>query len=491
MKYIVDPGEHRGAALTAVLALSVGVAAGAATEARAESLADAIGLAYQTNPTLQTQRAQQRVLDETYVQARAGYRPTASISADASYQDLAGRDTNGSGVSLSASQPLYTGGRVSSAVTAAQGDILSGRESLRQVEATVLQAVIQAYVDVRRDQQALAIRRENVDILTRQVEESNARFEVGEITRTDVAQSQASQALARAQLAQAQAQLNISRAAYAAVVGRNPESLEPEPPLALTPASVEAAFDTAEKNNAALRSAGYAEQASRARIAAARAERLPTVGLRATVGYSGALSNINAADYDRSVTASATFSQPLFAGGVINSRIRQAIERNNVDRIQVEQARRDLLQRLSQAWNQLLAARSVIAAGEEQVRAARVAFEGTGEERKVGLRTTLEVLTAQQTLRDAELQLINARRDEYVANAAVLNVMGLLEARYIAPAAPLYDPAAPFNRVKRAGFVPWEPVVAGLDGIGAPTIITLPTAPPPVPVAASAAGPAS
>lgn len=459
------PRRRPGLQLSAVLAAVL-----AAGSVRAESLIDAISLAYQTNPTLQTQRAQQRVLDESYVQARAGYRPNASVSADASYQDIDGRDSDSAGVALSASQPLYTGGRVSAAVTAAEGDILSGRESLRQIEATVLQAVVQAYVDVRRDQQALVIRQQNLDILRRQVDESQARFDVGEITRTDVAQAQASQALARAQLASAQAQLAISRAAYAAVVGQNPTDLEAEPPLPLAPATIDEAFAKAEDNNPNLRAAQYDEQASRARIAAARAERMPSVGLRATVGYSGPLSNYDPSDYARSLSASATFSQPLFSGGVISSRIRQAIERNNADRIQVEQARRDVLQRLSQSWNQLLAARSVMSAGEEQVRAARIAFEGTQEERKVGLRTTLEVLTAQQTLRDAELTLINARRDEYVASASVLNVMGLLEARYIAPAAPLYDPTKSFNRVKNSGFVPWEPIVAGLDSIGAPRV---------------------
>jgi len=464
---------HRRLGLPSAAAIAALVCAGAA---QAESLTDAIALAYQTNPTLQTQRAQLRVLDESYVQARAGFRPNVSISADASYQDSAGREGDSSGVSLSASQPLYTGGRVSSAVTAAQGAILSGRESLRQTEATVLQSVVQAYVDVRRDLKALAIRQENVDILRRQVDESQARFDVGEITRTDVAQAQASLAGARAQFAGAQAQLGISRAAYAAVVGQNPGELQPEPPLSQFPATIEQAFTVAEQSNPGLRAAQYDEQASRARIAAARAERMPTVGLRASLGYSGPLSNYDPSDYDRSVTAAATFSQPLFAGGAINSRIRQAVERNNSDRIQVEQARRNLLQRLSQAWNQLLAARASIVAGEEQVRAARIAFQGTQEERKVGLRTTLEVLTAQQNQRDSELALINARRDEYVASAGVLNVMGLLEARYVAPAAPLYDPAKSFDRVKNSGWVPWEPVVAGLDSLAAPRIDPLPAA---------------
>lgn len=456
-----------GAVLTLILAPS----------ANAETLADALALAYQTNPTLQAQRAQLRALDESYVQARVGYRPTVSLSGDASYQDLAGRETDSGSVALSASQPLYTGGRVSAAVTAAEGDILSGRESLRQVEANVLQSVVEAYVNVRRDQRILEIRQENVEVLRRQVDESGARFEVGEITRTDVAQAQASLAAARSQLSTAQGLLAISRAAYAAVVGQNPGDLAPEPVLAPLPGSIEEAFNRAEQNNPLLRSAQYAEQASRARVAGARAERMPSVGLRATLGYSGPIGNYDPADFDRSVTASATISQPLFAGGAINSRVRAAVERNNVSRIQVEAARRDLLRSLSQAWNVLLTARANIASNEEQVRAARLAFKGTLEERKVGLRTTLEVLTAQQNLRDAELELVVSRRDEYVAGASVLNVMGQLEARFIAPGAPLYDATKSFNRVKWSGWVPWEPIISTIDAVGAPRTKRLPTDP--------------
>jgi outer membrane protein len=446
--------------------------------ASAETLAEALALAYQTNPTLQTQRAQQRVLDETYVQARSGYRPSASLSADASHQEIGGRETEGGSVALTASQPIYTGGRVASAVSAAQADILSGRETLRQVEAAVLQSVVQAYLDVRRDLQLLDIRRQNVARLQQQVDESQARFDVGEITRTDVAQTQANLAAARAQFASAQAQLETSRAVYASVVGQSPGQLEPEPALPPLPVSIEAAFGLAEDASPALRAAEYAEQGSRARIAAARSERLPSVNLRATLGFDGPLSNFDPADYDRSLTASATVSQPLFAGGVINSRIRQAIERNNVDRIRVEGARRDLLRNLSQAWNALLAARSNITAGEEGVRAARLAYEGVLEERRVGLRTTLEVLTAQQDLRDLELALVNARRDEYVASAQVLNVMGLLEVGGLLPGEPLYDPQKAFNRVKNGGWVPWEPVIATVDSIGAARVRPLPASAP-------------
>src|SRR5438477_9177473 len=181
--------SFRAALLTA--ACGVGLVAPAAA-AHAETLADAIALAYETNPVLQAQRASQRALDENYVQARTGYRPTASVTASVGTSDVspttplfgAQNPSNSSAATLNVTQPVYTGGRVSAQVTAAEADVLAGREGLRRVEESVLQSVIQAYVDVRRDQERLAISQENVDVLNRQLAESNARFEVGEIPRT-------------------------------------------------------------------------------------------------------------------------------------------------------------------------------------------------------------------------------------------------------------------------------------------------------------------
>jgi outer membrane protein len=284
-------------------AICVAVATAGAAPAFAETLADAIALAYDTNPTLQAQRATQRALDETYVQARSGWRPTLSASVGDTFLEsrtprlgAGGVDSNNDGVPDSASrggitetytgnafltfsQPIFTGGRVGAAVSAAQADILNGREGLRRIEQQVLGAVIQAYSAVRRDQEAVRIR---------QLDESNARFDVGEITRTDVAQSQARLANAVSLLQSAQAQLATSRATYAAVVGQNPGDLAPEPSLGhLLPVDVDRAFDLAEQNNPQIRSAEYAERASRARVAGAKAERMPQVSLSADYGFSG------------------------------------------------------------------------------------------------------------------------------------------------------------------------------------------------------------
>jgi outer membrane protein len=483
----------RGPLLAAIF--STGLAGVLATPARAETLADAIALAYDSNPTLQAQRATQRALDENYVQARTGWRPTVGLQGvvtdTESRTPRAARgpsttliDTNGDGIpdtvvaagdgissrtigsaGVSFSQPLWTGGRTAAAVSAAEADIMAGRENLRRIEAQILSTVIQAYSDVRRDQEALRIRQENVAVLQRQLEESNARFEVGEITRTDVAQSQSRLAAAHAQHQSAVAQLAISRANYASVVGQNPGELAPEPSLAfLLPGNVDDAFTVAEQNSPLLRAQQFTEKASRARVAGARAERMPNVSLRTTFGFSGNASPYDGSLWSRNVQTQATVTVPLFTGGLTSSRIRQSIERNNVDRINIETQRRAVLQTITQFWNQLVAARANIGSTAEQVRAAKIAAEGTRQEQQVGLRTTLDVLNAEQELRNAELAQVSATRDEYVAASTVLAAMGRLEGKNLIPSVRQYDSKANFRKMRMTwGWVPWEEPIGIVD----------------------------
>lgn len=481
----------RGQWLAAIL--TAGVVAGVAASARAETLADAIALAYETNPNLQAQRATQRALDESYVQQRSGWRPTISMQVLATDSDnrvpRAARgtaiDTNGDGIpdsiatpatsgisqrqygsaGVNFSQPIWTGGRTAAAVSAAESDILAGRETLRRVEAQVMGQVIQTYVDVRRDQEALRIRNQNVVVLKRQLEESQARFDVGEITRTDVAQSQARLAAAQSQYQSATAQLAVSRASYAAVVGQNPGQLAPEPSLAyLLPANADDAFAVAEKYSPLLRAQQFAEQASRTRIAGARAERMPSVSLRASYGFNGEIAPFDSGRWSRNVQATAAVTVPLFTGGLTSSRIRQQIERNNADRINIETQRRSVLQAITQNWNQLIAARANIDSTAEAVRAAQIAAEGTNQEQRVGLRTTLDVLNAEQELRNNELLAVGAVHDEYVAAASILSAMGRLEAKNLIPLTPQYDPRSNSRKLRiTLGWVPWEEPIALVD----------------------------
>ncbi len=457
-------------------ACGLGITAGLATAVHAESLADAIALAYQTNPVLQGQRATQRALDENVVQAKAsGFRPNIGISASAQNIEVEGpADRKTSSATLSVNQPLYTGGRASAALSASQADVQAGLQNVRRVEASVLAAVITAYVDVRRSLESLRISQDNVARLRRQLEESQARFDVGDVTRTDVAQAQARFAAAQSGLSTAQANLGISRANYAAVVGQSPGELEPEPSLAtLLPASVDLAFTAADQNNPQIMAAEYVEQASRARVSQARAALRPTLSAGLGVGY-GAAQQAGVGnqfqDYSRTVTTQVTASVPLFTGGLTSSQIRAALERNNADRLSLENTRRTVLQTVTQAWNQLLGARAGLVSNQEQVRATTLAYEGVKQEQQVGLRTTIDVLNAEQELRNAEFALVGSRRDEYVAAAAVLSAMGLLEAKNLTPAVPQYDAAGRSARTSGnlLGWSPTEPVVRLIDKVGAP-----------------------
>jgi outer membrane protein len=485
----------RSRALASVAAIAI--LSGIAAPAWAETLKEALALAYQTNPSLLAQRASQRALDESIVQARAGLRPQLDVSADAGYlfNDAAGGprqvDTNNDGVpdttinvpasnsdstsagaSIGLSQTIWSGGRIGHGITAAEANILAGRENLREIEQTVLASVIQAYADVIRDTEILRIRQSNLGVLRRQLDESSARFEVGEITRTDVAQSEARLAQSEADLANAQAQLSVSRAVYAAVIGQAPGDLAPMPALPNLPADFDTALDVAMQDNPSIRAAGYNLQAAEANVAAAKAEYMPSA--RLTASYGGSSDDLGSpGDIADNTTfrAGASISVPLFTGGLNSSRVAQARERANVAQINVEGERRNTLQSVSSAYAQSLSARSTLTAGEEAVRAATVAAEGVRQEAQVGLRTTLDVLNQELELRNAEVTLASARRNEYVAQANLLAAMGRLEGQDLDASIAVYDPADNYNRVRNRGALPWDGLVESIDRIAAPSIM--------------------
>lgn len=467
----------RSRALASVAILAV--ASGLAAPAWAETLQEAIALAYRTNPSLLAQRASQRSLDETIVQARAGLRPSLDITFSGNLSQDFGdsapfsdRYSDSASASIGLSQTLWSGGRIGHGITAAEAEILAGRENLRDIEQTVLASVIQAYADVIRDTEILRIRQANLGVLQRQLEEATARFEVGEITRTDVAQSEARLAQSEADLANAQAQLSVSRAFYASVVGQAPGDLAPMPQLPGVPADFDAALDVALQDNPGIRAAAFSLRAAEANVAAAKAEYLPSA--RLTASYGGANT-----DFDRigdigdstRLTAGATVSVPLFTGGLNSSRVAQALERANVAQINVEGERRNTLQSVSSAYAQALSARSSLQAGEEAVRAATVAAEGVRQEAQVGLRTTLDVLNQELELRNAEITLAGARRNEYVAQANLLAAMGRLEGPDLDPTLERYDPADNYERVRNRGALPWDGLVEAIDRVAAPPIM--------------------
>ena len=477
--------------MRAALVLILTCAAGAA---HAETLADALALAYQTNPTLISQRAQLQATDETYVQAEAGFRPTVSAQGTVGYNrqpqsspfvGLIETNSNTGAGALTVTQPLYTGGRVSGQVTAAEAQIRAAREQLRNIEANVLYNAVQAYCDVLRDRAILRVQRDGLKALADATDEIRARQQSGANTMTDAAQAQAQLEATRAQVYSAQSQLEVSNAEYVAAIGQSPGDLAPPLPLPAVPASVDAAFDVAGEESPLIRQAQYTEAADRAEVQVARAATRPTVSLSGNYGYAGGLVPLDKNNDYPELSVTATITQPIYTGGTVSSQIRQAMATDTSARVQIDAARRTAIQTVSQAWSQRYAAQLNTAVQAAQVKAAQIAFEGMRVEYRAGLRQTLEVLIAQETLTNAQVSLASAHHDAYVADALLLNAVGRLEARVLLQGQPLYQPQVSFRRNEHKDAVPWEIVPKGLDWIGAPGVVAPGPLPVPVPAAAS------
>ena len=477
-----------------------------ASVVRAETLADAIALAYATNPQLVAARASQRALDETYVQARAGWGPTIGLTGQAYWQHTTygseassvlsstsistgapttaggmGSSSFGSGVTvqssnaanlnygyaaLTATQPLYTGGKVAAEAQAAEASVRAGRASLHATETQVLQAVVAAYEDVLRDAEILRIRQEAVQVLSGQSNEASAKFTVGQANRVDVSQAEAQLAAAQSLVASSRGQLAISRAAYVAAVGQSPGELAEPAPLPGLPSTIDLAFEIADAQSPPLLQAQLTEAASRARIASAQANLRPTVAAQASYGAEGSLVPFGNRDFDRVATAGVIVTVPIFTSGLNGSFTRQARAQNAADRVNVESVRRQVVQQVSQAWETLTGAQASLQSDVTGLKAAQTAFSGIREEYRVGLSSTLDVLIQQQTLESAELSVIGARHDAYVAEAALLAATGRLQAADLVANEPRYDPVRAFDQVKGKGATPWEPLIAALDRLG-------------------------
>jgi len=450
-----------------------GVFAAQSLPAAAESLRDAVALAYESNPAIQAERARLRASNEVYVQARSNFGPRISAEAGVTYDRLdRNREIfkgNSDQQSVTLSQPIFTGGRAGASLQAAESDVRAARERLRQAEADLLLRVITAYVGVRRDEQILTVARESVAVLQRQLEETRAKVEVRENTRTDLAQAEARLAAAQAQLFNVQAQLANSRAQYFNIVGRNPVDLEPEPDLGGLPETVEGAFTAAEAGNNTLLAAKYAELGSRARVSVARSQMMPSVDLRLQAARTPQALYLPDPYYN-TLMAQATVSQPLFTGGQISSGIRRALETNNADRLLIDSTRRDVVRNVSQQWNLLSAARNALNADQANVTASETAFFGMREEERFGLRSTIELLNAQQELTAAQTSLLRDRYAEYTSRAGLLHSMGRLTVDVIAPDVARYDAEADFDRVKNKGALPTDLVARTLDSVATPPL---------------------
>ena len=450
-------------------------------QAPTETLADALDSAYRSNPSLQIGRYQLRSLDEDYAQALSEVRPTSQIQIDSGYlrqvpaeqNSIFGNNrsvihSNSLNGQLVVDQPLYTGGKASADTAAAVGEIRAGRAQLRSIEGDLFLHIVAAYVDIRRDVRVLALRSANLKQLQATLDEVIARREAGELTRTDIAQAETQLEAARAQANAAEQQLEQDRTSFADLVGHGPGVLAPEPPLPGLPQSADAALELAQRLNPDLAQAIEAERASRARIAASKSEGRPTVSIRGTASFDGAADPFRLRRDNRDLSARAVLTIPLTNGGRVASLVAQARDRNDADRIRIEQARRALVHALVDAWNGLATAERNVQVQKAQLESSRVLDEGTFEEYRAGLRSTFDVLFAHSALRDAEIALVNSEHDLYLAEATILRQAGLLEARTLLVSTPLYDPARNTRHAARRGAVPWEGLVRAVDRAAMP-----------------------
>jgi outer membrane protein len=467
---------HRLPVLTMRVVTTAIALSALAVPASAETLREALLKAYAANPSLTAQRAAQRANDENVpIQRAAGI---ASVNAQGQVTEAVVVSNNNflnpdrqanAGVTLGV--PLYLGGAVRNGVRAAETRVAAGQATLRNTEATVFTNVVSAYMNVIRDEAVVALNQQNVRVLEVNLQASRDRFEVGDLTRTDVAQSEARLALARAQLQSAEAGLISSRETYINIVGTPPAVLEDPPALPNLPASPEAAVTEALSNNPQLIAAQRQLEATRYDIGVARASRLPRVSAVGSGNYFNYLNSIPSVggipNSGTNATAGLQVTLPLFQGGRPAAQVRQAealrgqaIENATlVERAVVAQAR--------SAYAVWRSSQQVIASSETAVNANKLSLEGVRAENSVGTRTILDILNAEQELLNSQVTLVTARRDAYVAGFALLAAMGNAEAQDLGlDGGTLYDPTVNYRRV--SGRV-WD---WGGDGEPAPVAST-------------------
>ncbi|SEN45703.1 outer membrane protein [Sphingomonas gellani] len=395
----------------------------ASAHAGAETLPQAIATAVATNPDLAAARARQQALAELPEQARAAGRLVVETGGTAGYDRL-GYGRSGVG-GVTAALPIWTGGRVASATRAATRDVAAGEERLRDAEAAMLQRVVAAYADLLFNQQAAEVARVGIERLDRQVTEARSRYDLGQATRTDVAQLQAQRASVAANLADAEGALAAAQAEYRAVVGQDAGSLAPDvPPSALLPRSLADARQAAEQANPLLLAQRRTADASAARIDQARAERAPTIDLAGGYGRGVRIAGGDWRGFDSAASVGANLRLPLLTGGLVASRVRQAEANWHAERFQADAAAREAVRDADSAWAALMAAQGRLRAGIEALAAADLALKGVRTEYGFGLRSTIDILVADQSFRAAQLDVARARSDVLTSQAALLRATG-------------------------------------------------------------------
>jgi outer membrane protein len=452
-----------GAAAAVLLITYIGL-----TPALADTIEAALVRAYQNNPQLNAQRALVRSTDENVPQALSGYRPRVALTASAGYQyqdtlvtsggtptQIVRTDTHGANAPRSAgltvTQTLFNGNVTANRTRAAESQVSGAREALRFLEETVLLSAATIYMDYLRDAAIVEVQRSNVRVLEQTLKQTRDRFNVGEVTRTDVAQSEAQLAAGKTQELTAESNLVTTRANFRRIIGNEPVALAPGSPVdRFLPSTLTGAVDLSLIENPNVTAAMFGIDVNFLQVKVNEGALLPTVSFQASVQQS----------FEQTLNIPKTFgasaiaqvSVPVYQGGAEYSLIRQSKENLAQQRLVLEQTRDQTRANTITAWGQLVAGKAQVASAQAQVTASEIALNGVREEAKAGQRTTLDVLNAQQALVNARVALVTAQHDRVVASYAVLNSVGRLSPQVLNLSTTVYDPSVHYQQVRDSWF---------------------------------------
>lgn len=450
-----------------VAAATLFAMAAAPIPAVADTIEQALVHAYQNNPQLNAQRASVRATDESVPQALSGYRPRVNVTASVGtqYTDTLVRGSSaGPGappyirqkgqvtphsVGATVSQTLFDGQQTANRTRAAESQVSSAREGLRVLEQSVLLAAATVYMDYLRDAAVVEVQQSNLRVLGETLRQTRDRFNVGEVTRTDVAQSEAQQAAGRTQLLTAEANLNATRANYRRVIGKDPANLRAGAPVdRFLPRTLGSAVNVGLVENPNVTAAMHGIDVAHLQVKVNEGALFPSVTVQGSVNqaYETSLSTLEVF----SASVAAQVNVPIYQGGAEYALIRQSKETLAQQRLNLAQVRDQTRATVTQAWGQLQAAKAQMESAQAQVSASETALNGVREEARVGQRTTLDVLNAQQALVNARVSLVTAQHDRVVASYALLSAIGRLSPEVLALPVPVYDPRVHYHQVRDA-----------------------------------------
>lgn len=441
--------RHLIAALVLLAAFGAGLPL-----AHGETLEDALAMAYGENPTLRAERAKLRATDELVPQALSGWRPTVQLNAEVGKQGIESQSAFFSSAdnrtpatySVALSQPLFRGGRTVSSTESAENLVLAGRADLTDTEQRVLLDAVTVYMDVLRDQSVLELNLNNERVLARHLDATRDRFEVGEVTRTDVSQAEARYSQAQAERVAAEGRLVSTRSSYQKIIGVMPGTLIwPALTPGLPPAE-EDARAAARVQHPSVQAARYREMAAERDVWTATGALLPELSLEGSLERNEDRSTRDSVS--EAATISALLTVPLYQAGAEYAKVREAKEVAGQRRIEVDAAEREIVEEVVAAWEALQTGQAQITAFSDQVAAAEIALDGVEQEQLVGLRTVLDVLDAEQELFQARVNLVQARRDAIVSSYRLKSAVGELTAASLSLSVETYDPSAHYDEVR-------------------------------------------